>query len=118
MEGVTFIKNLKSGTTEHHSLFADHDVLILPAKVEPFGYVLLEAISAGLCVVTTRATGASWIVEKSGGIVESTPEGAVKALFALTSKPDEIVNRMKECRNYKNQYHSNFQSFINEACPQ
>ena len=69
--------------------YAGADVLVLPARYEPFGNVHLEALASGLAVVTTTAAGGSEVVDegKNGAIVApgdpSTLAGAVATLRAL-----------------------------------
>jgi len=83
MEGVRFLTDIKAGSEEHRQLFSEHDLLILPTKQEPFGYVLLEAISSGLAIVTTRMPGALDLAREAGGLIAHTPEEAVCQSFAL-----------------------------------
>ena len=55
------------------------DVFVFPSLFEGFGLVLLEAMAAGLPVITTQNTGGPDVIEegKEGFIV---PAGSVKAL--------------------------------------
>jgi UDP-glucose:(heptosyl)LPS alpha-1,3-glucosyltransferase len=65
--------------------YAAADVLVLPARYEPFGNVHLEALASGLSVVTTSAAGGSEIVEegKTGAVV---PPDAPMALAQAVAK--------------------------------
>jgi glycosyltransferase involved in cell wall biosynthesis len=56
------------------ALLAVADVLCLPSRQEAFGNVVLEALAAGVPVVTTAAVGAAELLDDSGaGVV--VPDG-------------------------------------------
>jgi UDP-glucose:(heptosyl)LPS alpha-1,3-glucosyltransferase len=57
------------------------DVLVLPTRYEPFGNVHLEALAAGLPVVTTSAAGGSELIEegKNGAVIEPGDAGVLAA---------------------------------------
>ncbi len=52
------------------------DVFVFPSFYEPMGLVLLEAMSAGLPVVTVRTAGGTEIIESECGIVLDDPNDA------------------------------------------
>jgi glycosyltransferase involved in cell wall biosynthesis len=66
---------------EIHKLYAQCDVFVLPSLFEGFSLVLLEALAAGLPVISTPNTGAVDVVTHTtlGQIVEA---GSVEALVA------------------------------------
>lgn len=100
MDGVNFQTEIRAGTPEHGELFSSHDLFVLPTRLEPFGYSLMEAISHGLCAVTTRAAGAADIVAQSGGIVCQSTEDAILAAFNLCTSPDELLSRRESCARF------------------
>ncbi len=65
--------------------YAAADVLVLPARYEPFGNVHLEALASGLTVVTTIAAGGSEVVGegKSGAVVPPGDPAALAAAVAM-----------------------------------
>lgn len=67
------------------TLFGAADVFVLPTYYDPFSNACLEAMAAGLPVVTTPANGFAEIIEPGahGGIV---PEGDTRALAAEIEK--------------------------------
>ena len=66
-------------TSDFAILFGGGDLFVLPTYYDPFSNACLEALAAGLPVITTPANGFSEIIEPGthGGIV---PEGDVSAL--------------------------------------
>lgn len=97
ISGVTYLRDVKSGTESHKRLLDTHDVFVLPTKNEPFGYALLEAINFGQLVMTTSAAGASSVVLEAEGIVSSTPEDCVHALFDILKHPEIVANFRGRC---------------------
>lgn len=92
-KSVSFLKNIQSGTNGHRKLFEQNQILILPSKAEPYGYVLLEAINFGLIPITPMSTGASDVVKRAGGIVSQTPTEAIEAAFNLMEQTAELEQR-------------------------
>jgi UDP-glucose:(heptosyl)LPS alpha-1,3-glucosyltransferase len=60
-------------TSELMKQMVSADILLHPARVEAAGMVLLEAIIAGLPVITTAKCGYSFHVKEAGGMVLSEP---------------------------------------------
>ena len=72
-------------------LYADTDAFCLPSFSEGVPVVLMEAMAAGLPVVTTRIAGVAELVEDevSGAVVApGRPEPIVDALSRLAADPD------------------------------
>jgi UDP-glucose:(heptosyl)LPS alpha-1,3-glucosyltransferase len=64
------------------SLFAASDILVLPTWYDPFSNACLEALAAGLPVITTDANGFSEIIER-GVHGDITAPGDVHAIAEL-----------------------------------
>jgi len=79
-------------TSDFGMLFGAADVFVLPTYYDPFSNACLEALAAGLPVITTPANGFSEIIGQGvhGGIV---PEGDSGALAAEMEKWDEPAIR-------------------------
>jgi glycosyltransferase involved in cell wall biosynthesis len=75
--GVTFVGQASRGRVLEE--MGRSDVLILPSLFEGFGLVILEAMAAGLPVITTQNTGGPDVIEegKEGFVV---PAGNAEAL--------------------------------------
>jgi glycosyltransferase involved in cell wall biosynthesis len=50
------------------------DLLVFPSRYEPFGLVVIEAMAAGLPVITASTTGAAELVTPESGIVLPNPD--------------------------------------------
>lgn len=75
-------------------LYLSHSVFIFPSLYEGFGMVLVEAMAAGIPIVTTQAGIAKeWIKDKVNGII--VPYGDSSAIYeALVwafNHPDEMI---------------------------
>ena len=62
---ITFMPNVR----EINVYFAAADLFVLPAKYEPFGLVVLEAMAAGTPVITTRVAGVSDHIGDGEGLI-------------------------------------------------
>lgn len=80
--GVTVRQGIKYGTNEHRKIFSEHDILVLPTKMDSYPQVIGEAAAAGMCVITTKyALGApEVIVSGLTGFIEENPVECVHRL--------------------------------------
>ncbi|MFW6173904.1 MAG: glycosyltransferase family 4 protein, partial [Elusimicrobiota bacterium] len=86
---VIFAGNIPENINFYYSA---SDVFIFPTLYEPFGLVIVEAISSGLPVITSELTGASELIE----------EGETGLLLNSPSDSDEIateINKLLENPN-------------------
>lgn len=63
------------------------DFMVFPTRYEPFGLVVLEALSSGLPVIVTRAAGAAEIMSPQCGVLLDDPdqiEPLAKAMHELS----------------------------------
>jgi glycosyltransferase involved in cell wall biosynthesis len=91
------------------AVFARVGSLVLPSRVEPWGVVVHEAVSAGLPVVCTRACGASTrlVLDGYNGAVVASGEadGLVRALARIAGATDAERRAMTEAsRSLARQY--------------
>jgi glycosyltransferase involved in cell wall biosynthesis len=101
IDGVSFLTNIKAGTSSHRELFETHEIFLLPTWRDSFGLAVLEAMNLGLVPVTTRMAGVSFLVEAAGCPVGTTPEETIGLAFELVENPEKLA----ECR-------SNLQAFM------
>jgi len=97
------------------NLYQTHDILILPTKFDPYGFVLAEGAAAGLAVITTKfALGSRDIVEhnKTGLIVDSQVD-CLNALAKIIKNPKEI-DRFKFAAYHKMQLEFNKSEIYND----
>ncbi len=75
--GVTDRVMLLQPTSETEAFYAAADAFVLPTRYDPFAGVTLEALAAGLPVVTTATNGGSEIIESEvNGYVVDDPMDA------------------------------------------
>jgi UDP-glucose:(heptosyl)LPS alpha-1,3-glucosyltransferase len=69
--------------------YAAADVLVLPTRYEPFGNVHLEALAAGLPVVTSRVAGGAEVIDaRCGAAVDArSAQEFAAAVAALRARP-------------------------------
>jgi glycosyltransferase involved in cell wall biosynthesis len=74
---VQFWKWLDNGSPEITELYEGSGIFVLPSEAENFPVALLEAMAAGLAIVTTRGTGCAEVVGDAALLV---PPADVEAL--------------------------------------
>ncbi len=83
-DGVTFLGEV----TDVRSLYAAADVFVLPTLYDPFSNACLEALAAGLPVITTRANGFSEVIDDGvhGSSIEAGNAEAVAEAIRFWSQ--------------------------------
>ena len=86
---------------------SESSVFVLPSKEEPWGNVLVTAISIGLPVVATRSAALASEIELQGaGIIvdDDNPSQISRAVEALLNSPERWLNTSKACKEmFRNQ---------------
>jgi glycosyltransferase involved in cell wall biosynthesis len=81
---VTFHGWLSNRSPEYRELLETSDVFVLPSEAENFPVALLEAMAAGMAIVTTRGTGCAEVVGDAAVLVPPGDPAAIReALIAL-----------------------------------
>ncbi|MCI0492969.1 MAG: glycosyltransferase family 4 protein, partial [Planctomycetes bacterium] len=73
-------------------LYAECDVLVLPADKEPWGMVVIEAAAAGMALVVTDVVGASPELVRDGDNGQTFPRGDLPALIAALREVTHPAN--------------------------
>lgn len=97
----TMARNLNSkapivfhGWLDHHStklqeLMAGASLFVMPSESENFPIVLLEAMAAGLAIITTEGTGCEEVVGNAALLVKpKDPIAILDAILTLINKPE------------------------------
>lgn len=79
-------------------IYAQADVFVLPSLLEGLAYVLLEALSYGLPVITTRESGCGDFVQngQNGFIVDSANAAALAQAMACCLEQRQELQKMGE----------------------
>jgi UDP-glucose:(heptosyl)LPS alpha-1,3-glucosyltransferase len=88
------------------SLFAAADLLVAPTWYDPFSNACLEALTAGLPVITTSANGFSEVLTP-GVHGDITPAGDSPALAEAVEKwraPEKLTSAREACRRLASEY--------------
>ncbi len=89
------------------AIFNNNDVFIFPSFFEGFGLVILEAMAAGLPVITTTATVGPDIIEdgKEGFIIAPGDDQAlINAIKHFHQFPDSIISMGNNARKKAEEY--------------
>ncbi len=88
---VTFHGWLDNKSAELTRLYETSEIFALPSEQENFPVALMEAMDAGLAIVTTRGTGCAEVVGDTGVLVEPRDAAGLRtALESLLEKPERI----------------------------
>jgi glycosyltransferase involved in cell wall biosynthesis len=91
---VTFHGWLDNSSTELARLYETSDIFVLPSEKENFPVALMEAMDAGLAIVTTRGTGCAEVVGDTGVLVEPRDPNALRAALESLLHDPERVRRL------------------------
>lgn len=104
--GVKTVESLaKSGgevfslpSTELLELYCAADIFVLPTLIETFGMVLVEAMAAGLPIVTTDAPGVRDVISEGvNGLKAAVKDtGAIAGLIAKILNEKDLSRRLSE----------------------
>lgn len=88
------------GVSQHElfNLYGNYDVLVFPSILEGFGLVTVEAMGAGLPVITTPHTNATEVIEdsKNGYVVPvRNIDSIVKAITTIRNMDDSCFQQMR-----------------------
>jgi glycosyltransferase involved in cell wall biosynthesis len=77
------------------------DLLIHPARSEPWGLVIHEAMMAGVPVLCSRNVGAAWdlVIEGQTGHLCDAPDDYVHRIRRLISDPSHLAAMKEHCRS-------------------
>lgn len=96
---VTFHGWLDNRSPELTSLYETSEIFVLPSEAENFPVSLMEAMAAGLAVVTSRGTGCAEVVGDAGVLVGSGEPAELRdVLFRLTGDPQEVADLGRRAR--------------------
>jgi glycosyltransferase involved in cell wall biosynthesis len=92
--------------------------LVFPSRYEPFGLVVIEAMAAGLPVITASTTGAAELVTPESGIVLPNPDDdrALAQALLLLAGDRNLRSQMGQAARAIAQQHSwdkMAQSYVN-----
>jgi glycosyltransferase involved in cell wall biosynthesis len=96
---VTFHGWLDNRSPELTSLYETSEIFVLPSEAENFPVSLMEAMAAGLAVVTSRGTGCAEVVGNAGLLVDHGDPAALReVLHRLIGDPQEIASLGRRAR--------------------
>jgi len=96
---VTFHGWLDNRSPELTSLYETSEIFVLPSEAENFPVSLMEAMAAGLAVVTSRGTGCAEVVGDAGVLVGAGDPAELRdVLLRLTGDPQEVADLGRRAR--------------------
>jgi glycosyltransferase involved in cell wall biosynthesis len=96
--GVFVYRGVRPHTSEWVELWQSADVFVFPSALETFGIVLLEALSFGIPVVSSRAGAAAEVLAEgfAGVLVDRlTPDGLAAAIRGVFADPLTTAARVR-----------------------
>ncbi|KAM3114601.1 glycosyltransferase family 4 protein [Phormidesmis sp. 146-33] len=93
---IHIYKNIKAYTSEWLNLYHQADVFVMPTYAEPFGWVFLEAMAAGLPIVATNITAIPEMVTpgENGLLIEPGDLSALAQSIQHLIENRELGQRM------------------------
>lgn len=103
-------------------LYQSHDIFVLPTRHDPASFTVLEAMSFGLAVITTKVDGSSgYVIENENGFIvsEKDIDELIKKLRDLISAKLKVTSYGKNSLFRVNEFHEptvQTQKFISSIC--
>lgn len=115
VDGIYFLPGIQYGSEIHKKTFKEHDILILPTRIDAYPQVIGEAAAAGLAVITTRfALGAKEVIENGiSGYIADSPEESIQKLGELITDI-QLVDHFKK-NGYENMHRKFSKSAIRKG---
>jgi glycosyltransferase involved in cell wall biosynthesis len=86
---INFLGFLDNNSKELRELYESSRIFVLPSQAENFPVALLEAMIAGLAIITTNDTGCAEVVGNNAVLVSPKDSSAIRnALLKLINSPD------------------------------
>lgn len=86
---IVFHEWLENDSSELQALYEQASIFIFPSEAENFPIVLLEAMAAGLAIITTKETGCAEVAGEAALLVSPRdPQAIRRALETLLANPD------------------------------
>lgn len=96
---LTFWGWLDDRSPEFKELFETSSIYVFPSEAENFPIVLLEAMAAGMAIITTKETGCAEVVGDAALLVKSRDAATIrKALVFLANNPEHCKELGKAAR--------------------
>jgi len=91
---INFIGWLDNDSPILKDLYETSQIFVFPSKAENFPVVLLEAMSAGMTIVTTRGTGCQETIGEAGFLVKTEDSAGIQTVLK------KLLNDSKLCQQY------------------
>jgi len=79
-----------------YELFSKSSIFIFPSEAENFPAVLLEAMSAGMAIITSTAGGCPEVVGKAGLLVEPRDTEGIREMLVQLVESEELRQQLGE----------------------
>ncbi len=108
LKNVTVYRNVKPNSETLRGLFAQADLFVLPTQGDTFGLVALEALAAGLPIITTHIGALAEIVTDGETGLVVPPADAPALCSALARLADDAGERREMGRRARADAHARF----------
>jgi glycosyltransferase involved in cell wall biosynthesis len=101
---------LDNDSTELKDLFETSSIFVFPSHAENFPLVLLEAMAAGMAVITTNQTGCIEVVGEAALCVDAGDESAIRAALVELAGNDSLRARLGADARQRVEQHFSWQT--------
>ncbi|MGR3320117.1 MAG: glycosyltransferase family 4 protein [Candidatus Anammoxibacter sp.] len=91
---VNFLGFLDNQSKKLKDLYETSRIFVFVSEVENFPNVLLEAMTAGMAIITTKGTGCAEVVKDTALLVEPRDTESIKNALKKLSKDQELCHKL------------------------